>query len=117
MIRCINNLEQHNSGHITVDGVELAEDLKDIAAIRRKVGMVFQHFILFPHMTVLDNCTFGLRLVLGISRAAAEEKAMSLLSCVHIAEQAQKFWTTVWWPAAARGKRPSVDDGPQGHAV
>ncbi|MDX1743665.1 MAG: amino acid ABC transporter ATP-binding protein [Ruegeria sp.] len=91
LIRCINNLEQHNGGHITVDGVELAEDLKDIEAIRRKVGMVFQQFNLFPHMTVLDNCTFGLRRVLGVSRAVAEEKAMSLLSRVHIAEQAQKF--------------------------
>lgn len=91
LIRCINNLEQHNGGQILVDGVELAEDLKDIEAIRQTVGMVFQSFNLFPHMTVLDNCTFGLRRVLGVGRAEAEDKALHLLSRVQIAEQAQKF--------------------------
>ncbi|MCG7625180.1 amino acid ABC transporter ATP-binding protein [Epibacterium sp. Ofav1-8] len=91
LIRCINNLEQHNGGQILVDGVELAEDLKDIEAIRQTVGMVFQSFNLFPHMTVLDNCTFGLRRVLGVGRAEAENKALHLLSRVQISEQARKF--------------------------
>ena len=91
LIRCTNNHEQHNVGDIVVDGVELAEDLKDIDAIRQTVGMVFQSFNLSPHMTVLDNCTFGLRRVLGVGRAEAEKKAMDLLSRVQIAEQAQKY--------------------------
>jgi ABC-type polar amino acid transport system ATPase subunit len=91
LIRCINNLEQHNDGDINVDGVLLSEDLKDLEAIRLTVGMVFQQFNLFPHMTVLDNCTFGLRRVLGQSRAKAEKKALDLLDRVQIANQAQKF--------------------------
>jgi general L-amino acid transport system ATP-binding protein len=91
LIRCINNLEQHNDGDINVDGVLLSEDLKDLEAIRLTVGMVFQQFNLFPHMTVLDNCTFGLRRVLGQSRAKAEKKALDLLDRVQIANQAKKF--------------------------
>ncbi len=91
LIRCINNLEQHNQGTITVDGIELSEDLKDIESVRKTAGMVFQQFNLFPHMTVLDNCTFGLRRVMGVSKAKAEAKAMELLDRVHIANQAQKF--------------------------
>ncbi len=91
LIRCINNLEQHNQGTITVDGIVLSEDLKDIESVRKTAGMVFQQFNLFPHMTVLDNCTFGLRRVMGVSKAKAEAKAMELLDRVHIANQAQKF--------------------------
>jgi len=91
LIRCINNLEQHNEGEIIVNGVTLSEDIKDIESVRTSAGMVFQQFNLFPHMTVLDNCTFGMRRVLKVSRKLAEEKAMALLERVHIANQAQKF--------------------------
>lgn len=91
LIRCVNNLEQHDEGVIEVDGIELSEDLKDIESVRMTVGMVFQRFNLFPHMTVLDNCTFGMRRVLGVSRKKANEKAMDLLERVHIANQARKF--------------------------
>lgn len=91
LIRCVNNLEQHDEGVIEVDGIELSEDLKDIESVRMTVGMVFQRFNLFPHMTVLDNCTFGMRRVLGVSRKKADEKAMDLLERVHIANQARKF--------------------------
>ena len=91
MIRCINRLEEHQKGHIVVDGTELTNDLKNIDAIRREVGMVFQHFNLFPHLTVLENLTLGPIWVLRRPKAEAEETAMKYLNRVRIPEQANKF--------------------------
>lgn len=91
MIRCINRLEEHQKGHIIVDGTELTNDLKNIDAIRREVGMVFQHFNLFPHLTVLENLTLGPIWVLRKPKAEAEETAMKYLNRVRIPEQANKF--------------------------
>jgi general L-amino acid transport system ATP-binding protein len=91
MIRCINRLEEHQKGHIVVDGTELTNDLKNIDAIRREVGMVFQHFNLFPHLTVLENLTLGPIWVLKKPKAEAEETAMKYLNRVRIPEQASKF--------------------------
>ena len=91
MIRCINRLEEHETGTIIVDGSELTSDMKNIATVRRAVGMVFQQFNLFPHLSVLDNITLGPIRNRGISRAEAEALAMELLDRVHIAEQARKY--------------------------
>jgi len=91
MIRCINRLEEHQQGQIMVDGIELTNDLKNIDAIRREVGMVFQHFNLFPHLTVLQNLTLGPIWVRQVPRAEAEETAMKYLERVKIPEQANKF--------------------------
>jgi general L-amino acid transport system ATP-binding protein len=91
MIRCINRLEEHQQGQIIVEGTELTGDLKHIEVIRREVGMVFQHFNLFPHLTVLDNLTLAPIWVKRMPRQEAEETAMSLLERVKIPEQAQKF--------------------------
>ena len=91
MIRCINRLEEHQKGHIVVDGTELTNDLKNIDAIRREVGMVFQLFNLFPHLTVLENLTLGPIWVLKKPKAEAEETAMKYLNRVRIPEQAAKF--------------------------
>lgn len=91
MIRCINRLEEHQKGHIIVDGTELTNDLKNIDAIRREVGMVFQHFNLFPHLTVLENLTLGPIWVLRKPKAEAEATAMKYLSRVRIPEQANKY--------------------------
>ena len=91
MIRCINRLEEHQKGHIVVDGTELTNDLKNIDAIRREVGMVFQHFNLFPHLTVLENLTLGPIWVLKKPKAEAEETAMKYLTRVRIPEQASKY--------------------------
>ena len=90
-IRCINRLEQHQEGQIIVDGIELTNDLKNIEAIRSEVGMVFQSFNLFPHLTVMQNITLAQIRVRKKNRAEAEEKAMELLERVGIPEQAQKF--------------------------
>ena len=90
-IRCINRLEQHQDGQIIVDGIELTNDLKNIEAIRSEVGMVFQSFNLFPHLTVLKNITLAPIWVRKKSKADAEEKAMELLERVGIPEQAEKF--------------------------
>ena len=90
-IRCINRLEQHQEGQIIVDGIELTNDLKNIEAIRSEVGMVFQSFNLFPHLTVMQNITLAQIWVRKKNRAEAEEKAMELLERVVIPEQAQKF--------------------------
>ena len=90
-IRCINRLEQHQDGQIIVDGIELTNDLKNIEAIRSEVGMVFQSFNLFPHLTVLQNITLAPIWVRKKSKADAEEKAMELLERVGIPEQAEKF--------------------------
>ncbi len=91
MIRCINRLEEHQQGDIVVDGVELTNDLKNIEAIRRDVGMVFQHFNLFPHLTVLENCTLAPIWVRKTPKAEAIEIAMKYLERVKIPEQAAKF--------------------------
>jgi len=91
MIRCINRLEEHQKGDIIVDGVELTNDLKNIEAVRREVGMVFQHFNLFPHLTVLENCTLAPIWVRKTPKAEAEEIAMKYLERVKIPEQAAKF--------------------------
>ncbi|WP_341704587.1 amino acid ABC transporter ATP-binding protein [Ferrovibrio sp.] len=91
MIRCINRLEEHQKGHIIVDGTELTNDLKNIDAIRREVGMVFQHFNLFPHLTVLENLTLGPIWVLKQPKAEAEAAAMKYLERVRIPEQAKKY--------------------------
>ena len=91
LIRCINRLEEHNSGTITVNGHELTDDVKNIDAVRREVGMVFQSFNLFPHMTVVKNLMLAPRLVRKSSRAEAHETAMRYLERVRIPEQADKF--------------------------
>src|SRR5690606_13698959 len=91
MIRCISRLEEHQQGRIIVEGTELTNDLKDIEAIRRDVGMVFQHFNLFPHLTVLENLTLGPIWVLKQPKAQAEATAMKFLERVRIPEQASKY--------------------------
>ncbi|MCT2579824.1 amino acid ABC transporter ATP-binding protein [Mesorhizobium sp. P13.3] len=91
MIRCINRLEQHNGGRITVLGTELNDDVANIDGIRREVGMVFQHFNLFPHMTVLENCMIAPMIVRKRPRAEAEATARRYLEKVRIPEQATKF--------------------------
>jgi general L-amino acid transport system ATP-binding protein len=91
LIRCINRLEQHDSGSIVVDGMELNEDTAHVAAIRREVGMVFQSFNLFPHLSVLENCALPQIRVRGTPRAEAEDKAMAYLRRVQIPEQSHKF--------------------------
>ncbi|MES2818333.1 MAG: amino acid ABC transporter ATP-binding protein [Pseudomonadota bacterium] len=90
-IRCLNRLEEHQQGRIVVDGTELTSDLKHIEAIRREVGMVFQHFNLFPHLTVLQNCTLAPMWVRNMPKRQAEEVAMHYLERVRIPEQAHKF--------------------------
>ena len=90
-IRCINRLEQHQEGSIIVDGIELTNDIKNIEAIRSEVGMVFQSFNLFPHLTVLQNITLAPTWVRKKSKSDSEQKAMELLERVGIPEQANKF--------------------------
>ncbi|KXJ33348.1 MULTISPECIES: amino acid ABC transporter ATP-binding protein [Pseudomonas] len=90
-IRCINRLEEHQKGQIIVDGTELTNDLKQIETIRSEVGMVFQHFNLFPHLTVLQNCTLAPMWVRKLPKKQAEEIAMHYLQRVRIPEQAHKF--------------------------
>ncbi|MBS1270816.1 MAG: Glutamine transport ATP-binding protein GlnQ [Gammaproteobacteria bacterium] len=91
MIRCINRLEEHQKGDIIVDGIELTADVKHIDNVRREVGMVFQHFNLFPHLTVMENCTLALIWVRRMPKKDAEEAAMKYLERVKIPEQAQKY--------------------------
>jgi general L-amino acid transport system ATP-binding protein len=91
LIRCINRLEEHQRGKIIVDGIELTNDLKNIEKIRAEVGMVFQHFNLFPHLTIVENLTLGPIWVRKVPKKEAEEAAMHYLEKVRIAEQAQKF--------------------------
>ncbi|HCF18491.1 MAG TPA: ABC transporter ATP-binding protein, partial [Rhodospirillum rubrum] len=90
-IRCINRLEEHQTGRIVVDGIELTNDVKHIETVRREVGMVFQHFNLFPHLTVLENCVLAPIWVRKEPRKLAEQRAMALLERVKIPEQAQKY--------------------------
>jgi general L-amino acid transport system ATP-binding protein len=91
LIRCINRLEEHQRGRIVVDGMELTNDLKNIEKIRAEVGMVFQHFNLFPHLTILENLTLGPIWVRKTPKKKAEESAMYFLNKVQIAEQALKY--------------------------
>ncbi|MGH0004593.1 amino acid ABC transporter ATP-binding protein [Pseudovibrio ascidiaceicola] len=91
MIRCINRLEEHQKGQIVVDGIELTSDLKKIDEIRREVGMCFQHFNLFPHLTILENCTLAPIWVRKMPKKQAEEIAMHYLERVKIPEQANKY--------------------------
>ncbi|MCB1914652.1 MAG: amino acid ABC transporter ATP-binding protein [Rhodocyclaceae bacterium] len=91
MIRCINRLEEHQQGQIIVDGTELTSDLKQIEHIRKEVGMVFQHFNLFPHITVLENCVLAPMWVRKMPRKEAEEIAMNYLGRVKIPDQAMKY--------------------------
>ncbi len=91
LIRCINRLEEHQKGKIIVDGIELTDDIKNIDSIRSEVGMVFQSFNLFPHISVLENLAIGQHLVRKMPKADAEEVAMTYLERVKIADQADKF--------------------------
>jgi general L-amino acid transport system ATP-binding protein len=91
LIRCINRLEAHHSGRIVVDGVELTSDLKAIDRVRRDVGMVFQQFNLFPHLTVLENCMLAPLRVKKVTRKAARDLAAHFLSRVRISDQAEKY--------------------------
>jgi ABC-type polar amino acid transport system ATPase subunit len=97
LIRCINRLEAHNAGKIIINGHELTDAVKDIDAVRREVGMVFQSFNLFPHLTVVENLMLAPRLVRKASKAENREKAMQLLERVKIQDQADK------WPSALSG--------------
>jgi general L-amino acid transport system ATP-binding protein len=90
-IRCINRLEEHQQGNIIVDGIELSNDVKNIETIRREVGMVFQHFNLFPHLTILENCTLAPIWVRKMPKKDAEAIAMSFLERVKIPDQANKY--------------------------
>jgi general L-amino acid transport system ATP-binding protein len=91
LIRCINRLEEHQQGKLMVDGIELTDDVKAIDAVRRNVGMVFQQFNLFPHLTVLENLTLAPMWVGKMPKKEAEDKAMTQLKRVRISEQAQKY--------------------------
>ncbi|WP_275116264.1 amino acid ABC transporter ATP-binding protein [Aliiroseovarius subalbicans] len=91
LIRCINRLEEHQEGSIIVDGTELSSDLKNVDKVRSEVGMVFQHFNLFPHLTILENCTLAPIWVRKTPRKEAEELAMHYLEKVKIPEQANKY--------------------------
>jgi general L-amino acid transport system ATP-binding protein len=91
LIRCINRLEEHQRGRIVVDGIELTNNLKNIEKIRAEVGMVFQHFNLFPHLTIVDNLALGPIWVRKVPKKEAEETAMYYLEKVHIADQARKY--------------------------
>ncbi len=91
LIRCINRLEQHQKGSINVDGIELTDNLKNIEKVRAEVSMVFQHFNLFPHLTILENLTLGPIWVRKMPKKQAEQIAMEYLNKVQIAEQAKKY--------------------------
>ncbi|WP_176804960.1 amino acid ABC transporter ATP-binding protein [Paracoccus isoporae] len=91
LIRCINRLEEHQAGQIVVDGIELTSDIKNIDKVRSEVGMVFQHFNLFPHLTVLENCTLAPIWVRKVPKRQAEDTAMQYLEKVRIPEQANKY--------------------------
>ena len=91
LIRCMNRLEEHQEGQVIVDGIELTNDIKKIDEVRREVGMVFQHFNLFPHLTIMENCTIAPIWVRKMPKAEAEEVAMEYLTRVKIPEQAHKY--------------------------
>ena len=108
VIRCINRLEEHQEGRIVVDGQELDDDTKNVAAVRREVGMVFQQFNLFPHLTVLENCMLGPTKARGMSKTEARDRAMEYLNRVRIPEQAEKYpaqlsaGSSSGWPSPGR---------------
>ena len=117
-IRTINRLEEHQKGDIIVDGIELTNDIRNIAAIRSEIGMVFQSFNLFPHLTVLQNITLAPIRVRKWPKDKAEETATQLLERVGIPEQATKVpRPAVGRAAAARGHRPRPGHGAQDHAL
>ncbi len=91
LIRCLNRLEAHQEGHIFINGIDLHFKMKEVDIVRQNVGMVFQQFNLFPHMTILDNCTAGPKWVKGIEKKEAEELGMAMLEKVRIPEQAHKY--------------------------
>ncbi|MCS7100673.1 MAG: amino acid ABC transporter ATP-binding protein [Burkholderiaceae bacterium] len=91
LIRCINRLEEHQEGRIVVDGIELTDDVRAVERVRREVGMVFQQFNLFPHLTVLENLTLAPMWVAKLPKKEAEERALQQLARVRIAEQAHKY--------------------------
>ena len=117
MIRCINRLEEHQQGDIVVDGTELTNDLKNIDAVRREVGMVFQHFNLFPHLTVLENCTLAPIWVRQTPKAEAEATAMEFLERVKIPASQQIPRTAFRWPTAASGNCPLFVYAPQHYVI
>ena len=118
LIRCINRLEEHQKGKIVVDGVELTSDLKNIDKVRSEVGMVFQHFNLFPHLTILENCTLAPIWVRKTPKKEAEEVAMHFLRKVKIPEQAREVSRpALRRPAAARGDRPLALHEAEDHAL
>ena len=91
LIRCLNRLEAHQEGEIHISGIELHETMKDVDIVRRDIGMVFQNFNLFPHLTVLENCMAGPNWVRGIDKDEAKERAVAMLKQVKIPEQADKY--------------------------
>ncbi|OAJ59366.1 ABC transporter ATP-binding protein [Paraburkholderia ginsengiterrae] len=91
LIRCVNRLEKHDGGEIIVDGIKLTDDVRNVRTVRADVGMVFQHFNLFPHMTVLENCTLAPMRVRGASRKEAEVRAMEVLERVRVSGHASKY--------------------------
>ncbi len=118
LIRCINRLEEHQRGVIRVDGIELTPDVKRIDEVRREVGMVFQQFNLFPHLTILENCTLAPIWVRKMPKRQAEELAMHFLNRVRIPEQAAQIsGPALRRPAAARRDRARAVHEPEDHAV
>jgi general L-amino acid transport system ATP-binding protein len=91
LIRCLNRLEKHDSGEVHVDGIELTDDMKRVRMVRADVGMVFQHFNLFPHMTVLENCALAPMRVRGLKRKEADARALEMLERVRVASHANKY--------------------------
>ena len=117
MIRCINRLEEHQKGEIIVDGVQLDNDLKHIEKVRSEVGMVFQHFNLFPHLTAMQNCTLAPIWVKKMPKAEAEAIAMQYLERVQIPEQAHKYPGQLSGAAAAGRDRTQPVHAAPDHAV
>ena len=118
LIRCVNGLEAHESGRIFVDGIELTRDLRNIHEVRREVGMVFQQFNLFPHLTILENCTLAPIHVLKLPRAEAKQIAMHYLGKVQDSGAGgQISRPIVRRPAAARRHRAGALHEPEDHAV
>jgi len=116
-LRCLNGLEEFDSGSVSIDGLQLADPKTDVNAYRREVGMVFQHFNLFPHMTVLENLCLAQKVVRKRGKKEREAKALALLEKVGIAQKANEFPSRVRRPAAAGGDSPRAGDGAQGDAV
>jgi general L-amino acid transport system ATP-binding protein len=116
LIRCINRLEEHQRGRIIVDGIELTNDIKNIEKIRAEVGMVFQHFNLFPHLTILENLTLGPIWVRKTPKKEAEETAMYYLEKVRSPNRPRNSRAAVRRSAAAGGHRTKPLHGPQCHA-